>query len=109
MINDEQANAVRVRISGAVGDLCAVKAKYHKCCYTGFTSSKNVKAAKQPIQSTSSKSDNGIQGIVDAMTSNPSHGWTSVQLYELYIEQADTDSLLSWRKLKNCLSTLEKV
>ena len=50
---DILADKVLVRIQGAVSDLHAANARYHKNCLSEFVSERNIKAAKNSLEQTS--------------------------------------------------------
>ena len=51
--NDELAHQVYIRVQGAVSDLHAADAQYHKDCHDSFMGQRNIQSAKnkQDVQS----------------------------------------------------------
>jgi hypothetical protein len=60
--NDSLAEEVRVRISGALSDLHAADARYHRDCYSSFMSFRNIKAAQ--TENLQKPVDEGLQKII---------------------------------------------
>ncbi|KAK2139556.1 hypothetical protein LSH36_1717g00002 [Paralvinella palmiformis] len=85
--NDAQARDVRIRIQGAISDMQAADAIYHKECYTLFIASRTISAAVNKSSCSSNKSgvsDTAFQMVVDVIGWKPSHIWNSVDVYNLY-------------------------
>ncbi len=68
--NDEWASQVRVRICGAVSDLHAADARYHKSCRVSFMSPKSTSAAQRAEQE--SHKDKSLQFIVHELSEDQS-------------------------------------
>ena len=80
--DDDVANKVRVRIQGAISDLHAADARYHKDCKDSFMGPRNVVyAQKKPAISL----DNAFERLCKYMKDNDSKIWNSVELHLLYI------------------------
>ena len=81
--NDEWADQVRCRLSGALSDLYAVSARYHDDCRKQFMNPKNVaRASKASNESVTKNLDIAFEALVDAIKSDPSHLWNSAELYK---------------------------
>ena len=70
------------RLLGAVADLHAADASYHKDCYKRFTGSQNSKSAK--AYSTEATSNTSFAHLLSDMNYDPSHLWTSIELHNMY-------------------------
>ncbi len=90
--NDKQSAEVRARVLGAIGDLPAADAQYHKDCHRDFF---------RPVHNVSPECDkfDDISVVVDSMTSDPTRVWVSVDLYALYTDYAAPETCLSRRTL----------
>ena len=79
--NDEWARQVEVRVKGAVSDLPAADAQYHKKCYDAF-----MTIPKKTNLSLSRKiTDDALKRVVDDMYAHQNDcTWASVELYDKY-------------------------
>ena len=105
--DDDQAEQVRLRLEGAVSDLHAADAIYHKQCYSGFAASRSVKSAtRRAVVSVLDDEENDVSftQVTKDMKDDPSRIWNSVDLYNLYLTYNGTHltrrTLMS--KLKKC-------
>ena len=91
--NDKWANEVRLRIQGAVSDLHAADAKYHRDCLQLF---------KKNATSQNEYDDDAFLKVCDCMMAEKSRVWNAVELEELY--RSHRGELLSRRLLVEKLS-----
>ncbi len=84
--NDQWASQVRVRIAGAVSDLHAADARYHKNCRSKFMSPKSTSAAVKALQEVTGIEDIALQALIKVLNEDKSQIWNSVDLHTLYIE-----------------------
>ena len=82
--NDEEAQQVRLRVQGAVSDLHAADAQYHKDCEAIFMSPRNIQAAKSKTRPVPHNVDKVFEKLVDKMSNNDTNMWNSVELHETY-------------------------
>ena len=105
--NDTWANEVRIRVLGAVSDLHAAEARYHKDCMSRFFSNR-VRPSDQNYQAkiTSHNQDApdlAWNYLITAMSNDRNRMWNSVELFEEY--QAHGGSNLTRAKLVDSLCT----
>lgn len=85
--NDEWANEVRLRIQGAVSDLHAVEARYHRACMSRFLSNRNF-AGHTPAASSSASAecsdDLAFSQVASVMAENKKRIWNSIELFHEY-------------------------
>ena len=82
MRNDEWAQKVRIRVEGAVSDLHAADAQYHKDCMSTFRGPRNVhSASNKPAQ----VEDEAFNRVVTDLSEDRSRIWNSVELHEQYV------------------------
>lgn len=82
--NDDLANEVRVRLSGAVTDLHAADAQYHNDCYKRFMSHKNIQAAAGTKSNVFLQDDPALDALICEMEGKKSHVWNSIEIHEAY-------------------------
>ena len=95
---DETVDKIRIRDQGAIGDLHAADARYHKDCHDMFMyskSSRNPSTQKTKIQ------DKGLQKVINIMTEDMTIMWNSVELYDFY--KCHGGSIMSRRTLTKTL------
>jgi hypothetical protein len=88
--NDDKSNAIQVRLHGAVSDLAAVGARYHRDCASKFLSLGHSKKKDKNIVMTD-RSDEDFRTLVDALENNRSRAWTSSEIYSIYDQEHATD------------------
>ena len=98
--NDDWANQVRLRIQGAVSDLSAADAHYHKDCLTRFTSERNIKSSICNKHETL-QADDAFEFVVRLILSDRSKIWNSRELYDTYL--SNNGENLSRRQLVHSL------
>jgi hypothetical protein len=103
--NDQLSSDVRVRVSGAQADLHAADAQYHKDCHARFFSARNVKAAKTSaiFGSDGNCCNETLVKLVETMNNDPSHMWSTSELYNVYTDLEDQDTPLGKRQLISIL------
>ena len=82
---DDQADEVRIRIQGAVSDLHAADAIYHKDCCSKFMSERNVEYAKKKAHLKKDTQDEAYNLVISDIKSNQSHIWNTKEIYEKYV------------------------
>ena len=82
---DAHASNVLLRISGALADLHASDAQYHKDCHKMFFSERNIKAAQHNEKYTGV--DPVLLKLIHKLDNNPSHIWNTVELYNEYLNE----------------------
>ena len=80
---DVQAEEVRIRLEGAVSDLHAADALYHKTCHDQFMSKRSRSAASKSTSTTES-SDQAFLLVAKELETNKSRIWNSVEVFQLY-------------------------
>ena len=94
--NDDWAQKVRLRIEGAVSDLHAADAQYHKVCMSLFRGSKNIDRSKDDTE----QHDEAFTMLVKDMAEDRSRLWNSIELHNLYTDYKG-DKLSRRQLLKN--------
>ena len=87
--SDKWASQVRVRVCGAVSDLHAADARYHKCCRVSILSQKSTSAALKVKQE--GHDDESLLVVISILNADKSQIWNSVELYTLYVENGGSD------------------
>lgn len=86
--NDSWANEIRVRIQGAVSDLHAAEARYHRDCMSRFLSNRNVTPDVQDTLPTQTVEDLALKHVVKVISDNKDCIWNSIELFEEYTSHA---------------------
>ena len=73
---------VRLRIEGAVSDLHAADAQYHKDCMSSFRGPRNVKACV--AQKNEMPQDEAFMCVVGDLREDLSRIWNSIEVHNLY-------------------------
>ena len=82
---DKLAEAVHVRINGAVSDLHAADAQYHYDCHQMFVGKRNIAyAASKPDKQETHPFDIAFQTVIDALQSDETKMWNSIEIYDLF-------------------------
>ncbi len=91
--NDEWASEVE-RVLGALSDLHAVEARYHKDCMSRFFSDRNC-IGKAPGELSELQNevlhDSALQQIIDLLCEDRTKLWNSVELFQIYKEKSGID------------------
>ena len=98
--NDEWAHQVRLRVEGALSDLHAADAQYHKDCMSTFHGARNLHFASKKTEN--EFEDEAFTQVVNELTEDCSRIWNSVELHEQY--RAYNGESLSRRNLITKLS-----
>ena len=81
MRNDDWAQQVRIRVEGAVSDLHAADAQYHKDCMSTFRGPRNIRSAShKPAQ----VEDEAFNRVISDLNEDRTRIWNSVELHEQY-------------------------
>ena len=97
--NDEWAQQVLIRVEGAVSDLHAADAQYHKDCMSTFRGPRNIHfASHKPVQ----VEDEAFNGVIHDLNEDRTRIWNSIELHEQYI--AHGGESLTRRNLMSKLS-----
>ena len=103
--SDFLGEEVRIRLQGAVSDLHAADARYHQMCYRDFVNERNIKAAQNKLDQTSSDKES-FNFLLRSIRMDPDRIWKSTELCQIYQDRGGTDThptrLL--RRLKEYLS-----
>ena len=102
--SDEWANEVRIRVEGAVADLHAVEARYHKDCLSRFISKKQLYPTSRMSSSskaTNPGNDTALHHVICTLQENKLRIWNSIELFEEY--QSHGGALLTRQVLINKL------
>jgi len=99
--DDEWSQEVKLRIQGAVSDLHAADAQYHKDCMSTFRGHRNVQATLN-VDTDKVDIDEALELVVDDLQSEPSRIWNSLEVDDLY--SSYKGMLLSQRQLVKSLS-----
>ena len=99
---DVQSEEVRLHVQGAVSDLHATDAMYHKICHTRFMAPKSIanasrKSSEQPLYV-----DDAFIEVVTEMQSDQSRMWNTIDIHKLYLSYGGQS--LHRRKLISKLS-----
>ena len=81
---DQKANDVQIRVLGAPSDLHAADARYHRDCYKKFMGERNIRAVNTP-EHKEDVSRERVQRVIEHMQSDPSHIWSTVELYDIFV------------------------
>lgn len=80
--NDDWGRKVEIRIKGALTDLPAADAQYHKKCYVDFMS---IPVYVNLSFNTDAIDDDALKPVVDDMYANQQlRTWTTMELYDMY-------------------------
>ena len=80
--NDEWAQQVRIWVEGAVSDLHAADAQYHKDCMSTLCGPRNIHSAShQPVQ----VEDEAFNRVIHDLNEDRARIWNSIELHEQYI------------------------
>jgi len=80
---DEQSQQVKLRVIGALSDLHAADARYHKDCRDSFMVPRSIQtAATNPI---STESDTAFLSTTSELEADKSKMWNSVDVHKVYI------------------------
>lgn len=82
--NDKWASDVRLRVSGAVSDLHAANARYHKDCRSIFFYQRSTPVAAKAGQPESEVVDEGFDCVITVLQEDLSRIWNIVELHWLY-------------------------
>ncbi len=82
--NDKWAHDVELRVLGAVSDLHAVDARYHRDCKPAFMAPKAVEGIS--ISKNPAIKDVAFQAVVSIMEEDRNKLWTSVEVHALYTD-----------------------
>ena len=74
---------------GAVSDLHAADARYHKSCRVSFMSPKSTSAALNSTQE--GHEDESLQVVIGILNEDQSQIWNPVELHTLYIDNGGSD------------------
>ena len=97
--NDEWAQQVRIRVEGAVSDLHAADAQYHKDCMSTFRGPRNIRSAShKPVQ----VEDEAFNRVIHDLNEDRTRIWNSIELHEQYL--AHGGESLTRRNLMSKLS-----
>ena len=97
--NDEWAQQVRIRVEGAVSDLHAADAQYHKDCMSTLCGPRNIHSAShQSVQ----VEDEAFNRVIHDLNEDRTRIWNSRELHEQYI--AHGGESLTRRNLMSKLS-----
>lgn len=97
--NDEWAQQVRIRVEGAVSDLHAADAQYHKDCMSTFRATRNIHSAShKPLQ----VEDEAFNRVIHDLNQDRTRMWNSIELHKQYI--AHGGESLTRRNLMSKLS-----
>ena len=83
---DEDAAKVQLRLQGALSDLHAADARYHKDCYTGFMSPRSIRAAGR-YDERKDDVDDALDAVVEMIRNEPSIIRNSVDLFDSYVSR----------------------
>ena len=84
--NDDQAQQVKLRVLGAVSDLHAADARYHKDCRDSFMPLRSVTfAAKASTSKQHTSIEEAFLSTVSDIEVDKSKIWNSVEVFELYL------------------------
>lgn len=97
--NDDWSDQVRLRIQGAVSDLHAADAMYHRDCLQTFKSPRNI---GHPQTVTDCDADVAYAKVKESITDDKTRIWNALELEELYHSHGGT--LLSRRIMVEKLS-----
>ena len=81
---DTQADEVRIRIQGAISDLHAADAVYHKTCHFRFMSPRNISVTQRKSLSQKEEPDKAFDTIVLEMQKQPTRIWNAIEIHSLY-------------------------
>jgi len=81
---DQQAEEVRIRISGATSDLHAADGQYRRDCYKRFFHSCNVQASIAADLQSVDNEDLALSYVIKPMNKEYTRIWNSVQVYDIY-------------------------
>ena len=98
--NDDKAQQVKLRVFGAVSDLHAADARYHKDCRDSFMPPHSVNfAAKAYTSNQHTNIEEAFLSTVMDIAADKSKIWISVEVFELYLshggEECSRRSLVS--------------
>ena len=89
---------MRCHIEGALSDLHAVEARYHRECMSLFFSNRNRKYEQsQSASATQLEIDSGLKHLITVMSSDKSRIWNSLELFQEY--QNNHGSIIARRGL----------
>ena len=97
--NDEWAEQVKLRVEGALTDLHAADAQYHKDCMSNFRGTRNLQYVSKKSEQ---QEDNAFIQVIKLLTEDRSRIWNSVEVHDLYISLKG--EMLSRRSLLTKLS-----
>ncbi|PIK51924.1 hypothetical protein BSL78_11179 [Apostichopus japonicus] len=81
--NDHWANEVQSRIEGAVSDLHAVDARYHKDCMS-LSVSNRCRLEDEKVTTEQPETDKALQFVIETLQADRSRIWNSVELFKEY-------------------------
>ena len=104
---DEGADDVRVRLTGAPADLRAVEIRWHHKCRTDFMGERNIKSAQRAKEDTNEEPKEDIRCLVEHME-KPNQMSTTMDLYQLglYLDSTEGSNPPSKRKVIEDLQSL---
>ena len=92
--DDEWGNEVEVRLQGAISDLSAAGARYHKDCVSRFMTTTQRKATPKKV-GIENLDFRAMELVISAMESERTRIWDSVELYKIYQQNARKNSYTS--------------
>ena len=84
------ADLVRVRVEGAPTDLHAANGRYHKLCYSGFASERNIQAATSKYDHESEDRE-PLNYVIRSIRNEPEKIWSAKELHHYYMSKGGTD------------------
>ena len=88
---DSWANDVRLRIQGAISDLHAVEARYHRDYLSRFTGNKNITQDNQEPSSTHPTNEQALQDVINAISEDKRRIWNSIELHKEYVNHMGSE------------------
>ena len=76
---------MRVRVCGAVSDLHAADARYHKSCRALFMSSRSRSGAQR--EKLEDDKDQSLQIVISSLNKDQTKIWNSVDIHTLYADK----------------------
>ena len=84
---------MRIRLEGAVSDLHAVDAKYHKKCYLDFVNVRNIKAVQNHFN-LNNPDEEPFNYVLQSIRSESEKVWSSVELMDAYLIRGGTEKIV---------------
>lgn len=81
--NDDRAEQVHIRLQGAISDLHAADAIYHRECHAFFMAPRSVMASSRRLSA--DESDHAFHIVLHELERDPSRIWNAVELHNRYL------------------------